>query len=98
MQIKYEVGETPQQWHGKLYVSSGQMRFDLQNSPHEGPIVLTNFATQTDDVLLPPMKAYVEHRIDDSRSRGPALGDARFTILALNTRAGVLIRLNGGPS
>ena len=73
MQIKYEVGETPQQWHGKLYVGSGHMRFDLQNPPHEGPIVLTNFATQTDDVLLPPMKAYVEHRIDDPRSRGPAL-------------------------
>ena len=72
MQIKYEGGESPQQWHGKLYVASGYMRYDLQNPPNEGPIILTNFATQTDDVLLPPMKAYVEHRIGDPHARGPA--------------------------
>jgi hypothetical protein len=72
MQIKYEVGEAPQQWHGKLYVSTEHMRFDMQNPPHEGPIVLTNFSTQTDDVLLPEMKAYVEHPVDDPHARGPA--------------------------
>lgn len=73
MQIKYELGESPQQWHGKLYVSSGHMRFDLRNPPNPTPIILTNFATQMDDVLLPPMKAYIEHPIDDPHSRGPAL-------------------------
>ena len=73
MQINYDVGETPQQWHGKLSVSSEHMRFDLHNPPHDGPIVLTNFATQTDDVLLPEMKAYVEHPVGDPHARGPAL-------------------------
>jgi len=73
MQIKYELGESPQQWHGKLFVDRGHMRFDLQNPPNEGPIILTNFATQTDDVLLPPMKTYIEHPINDPHSRGPAL-------------------------
>jgi hypothetical protein len=73
MQIKYEIGETPQQWHGKLYVDSGHMRLELQNPPNPSPIVLTNFATQTDDVLLPPMKTYIEHPIGDPHSRGPAL-------------------------
>ena len=41
--------------------------------PTRVPVVLTNLATQTDNGLLSPMKAYVEHRIDDLCSLGPAL-------------------------
>jgi hypothetical protein len=73
MQIDYLAGAEPQHWHGKLQVDGGHMRFDLQNPPHQGPTVLTNFATQTDDVLLPPMKTYVEHPVSDAHARGPAL-------------------------
>jgi hypothetical protein len=72
MQINYGQDSESQQWHGKLYVGSEHMRFDLQNPPHEGPNVLTNFATQTDDVLLPEMKAYLEHPVGDPHARGPA--------------------------
>lgn len=74
-QINYELGESPQQWHGKLYVGSTNMRFDIETDKpaDQRPILLTNFATQTDDVLLPAMKAYIEHRVDDQHSRGPAL-------------------------
>jgi len=57
-QIKYELGESPQQWHGKLYVGSTNMRFEIQtaNPSDQRPVLLTNFATQTDDVLLPAAK------------------------------------------
>jgi hypothetical protein len=74
-QIKYELGESPQQWHGKLHVGSEHMRFEIEtaNPSDQRPILLTNFATQTDDVLLPAMKAYIEHPIGDPHSRGPAL-------------------------
>ncbi len=80
MQIKYELGDTPQQWHGKLFVDGGHMRFDLHNPPHETPSVLTNFATQTNDVLFPQMKAYLEHPVGDPHAVGPSLAmrDLRF--------------------
>lgn len=80
MQIKYEKGETPQQWHGKLLVDSGHMRFDVQNSPQQTPIFLTNFATQIDDVLIPQAKAYIEYPVGDPHAAGPALAmrDLRF--------------------
>lgn len=73
MQIKSDQPPNPPEIHGKLYVDGGHMRYETQVPNKVGPIVLTNFATQTDDVLLPPMNAYIEHSMDDPHARGPAL-------------------------
>ena len=78
--MKYDLGDTHQEWHGKLLVDSGHMRLDIHNPPEQTPIFLTNFATQTDDVLIAQAKAYLEHPIGDPRAVGPALAmrDLRF--------------------
>jgi hypothetical protein len=61
------------------------MRFETQVPKKVGLIVLTNFVTQTDDVLLPPMKAYLEHPIDDQHSRGPAVAMRDLRAYDLNS-------------
>jgi hypothetical protein len=56
---------------GKMYVSSEHMRMDMQSGgPGGGAIMITNFASQTTDTLMPAQHMYMEFKADQQGRRG----------------------------
>lgn len=59
---------------GKIYVSPQAMRMDMQGE-HEANII-TTFATQTVDIVMPQQHMYMEHRAgENAMHRGPNVSD-----------------------
>jgi hypothetical protein len=65
-------GEMTRNINGKLYFGSGQMRMDVQGGGRSGSIVLTDFKTQTVDILMPEQHLYLEQKV--GALAGPAAG------------------------
>ncbi len=55
---------------GKIYVSQQHMRMEMGGGPGGGPIMITNFATQTMDTLMPQQHMYMEFKADQMRRPG----------------------------
>ena len=54
---------------GKVYAGNGHIRMNMESGGHATALI-TDFATQTTDVLLIDQKMYLEHKVDALR-RGP---------------------------
>ena len=62
---------------GKIYMSREHMRMDMtgtQGAPGGGAIMITNFATQTSDTLMPEQHMYMEFKADQMQGRRPGMG------------------------
>jgi len=60
---------------GKMYFGSGHMRMDMQSAgggPHGGSSIITDFKTQTTDILMPEQHMYMEHKAGETQ--GPRSG------------------------
>ena len=47
---------------GKMYFGSGHMRMEMQGGPRGGGILITDFKTQTTDILMPEQHMYMESK------------------------------------
>ena len=74
MEFSSRGARTPQEMNGKIYVNSGHLRMDMQ-SPAAGSVIITTFATQTSDVLMPQQHMYMEFKADQNMARrmGPSI-------------------------
>jgi hypothetical protein len=62
--------------NGKMYVGQGAMRWDMQGEGERQAIMITHFATQTSDMLMPQQHMYMEFKADQNRMhRGPNTSD-----------------------
>jgi hypothetical protein len=59
-----------QDMDGKIYIGSGHMRMNMENAGRETAII-TDFATQTVDILMPQQQIYMEHKADEAAAHGP---------------------------
>jgi hypothetical protein len=64
---------------GKLYFGSGHMRMDMQGGPRVAGIIITDFKTQTIDILMPETHMYMEPKADDipGHRRGGMMPDIK---------------------
>jgi hypothetical protein len=46
--------------NGKMYVTQGHIRMDMDTGPHGASILITNMASQTTDMLMPQQHMYME--------------------------------------
>jgi len=61
---------------GKLYVSPQAMRMDMQGEGAREANIITTFATQTVDIIMPQQRMYMEHRAGENpMHRGPNTSD-----------------------
>ena len=61
---------------GKLYVSPQAMRMDMTGEGQHRADIITTFATQTVDIIMPQQKMYMEHRAgENAMHRGPNTSD-----------------------
>ncbi len=76
MQISsMQAGPANRDMSGKLYVDQQAMRMDMQ-SAEGGANIITTFATQTTDIIMPQQHMYMEHRAGDNpMHRGPNTSD-----------------------
>jgi Domain of unknown function (DUF4412) len=58
---------------GKLYFSSSHIRMEMQAGPRGGSIMITDFKTQTTDILMPEQHMYMEHKADEMAGRRPGM-------------------------
>jgi uncharacterized protein DUF4412 len=65
-------GDMTRDMNGKMYFGSGHMRMDVQGGPRGSSIILTDFKTQTIDILMPEQHIYLEHKA--GAMAGPAAG------------------------
>lgn len=70
MQITSTGARGPADMNGKLYVGSGHMRMDMEMQGQQSAVI-TDFATQTVDILMIQPKMYMEHNMGQMQRRGP---------------------------
>lgn len=46
---------------GKIYLGHGHMRMEMQGGPRGQSIIITDFKTQTTDIVMPEQQMYMEH-------------------------------------
>ena len=61
----------PRDMNGKIYFGQGHMRMDMQGGGPGGgqSIIITDFKTQTTDILMPAQQMYMEHHAGDMPGR-----------------------------
>lgn len=63
---------------GKIYMAHEHMRMDMtgmQGGPGGGGVIMiTNFATKTNDTLMPEQHMYMEFKADQTQGRRPGMG------------------------
>ncbi len=59
---------------GKIYMAHEHMRMDMQGGPGGGAVMITNFATQTTDTLMPEQHMYMEFKADQMQGRRTSIG------------------------
>jgi hypothetical protein len=72
-----QAGPANRDMNGKIYVSQGAMRMDMQGGgPMGQAIIINTFATKTVDILMPQQRMYMEHKAGDNpMHRGPNTSD-----------------------
>jgi hypothetical protein len=76
MQMTSSRSEGQRQMNGKMYVGQGAMRMDMQGEGPRQAVMITHFATQTTDMLMPQQHMYMEFKADENRMhRGPNTSD-----------------------
>ena len=65
-------GDLTRNMTGKMYLGTGHMRMDVQGGPRGGVVMITDFKTQTSDLLMPEQHMYMEFKA--GTSAGPAAG------------------------
>ncbi len=58
---------------GKIYFGHDHMRMEMQGGPRGPSVILTDFKTQTTDVLLPQQQMYIEHKMGEMAGRRPGM-------------------------
>jgi len=58
---------------GKMYFGSGHVRMDVAGGPRGGSIVITDFTTQTTDILMPEQHMYMEHKAGEMAGHRPGM-------------------------
>lgn len=58
---------------GKMYFGSGHLRMDMQGAPGGGGILITDFKTQTVDILIPEQHMYMEHNAGEMAGHRPGM-------------------------
>jgi Domain of unknown function (DUF4412) len=56
---------------GKIYIGSGHMRLNMDASGGHQTAILTDFTTQTVDILMVQQQMYMEHKTGQPGGRGP---------------------------
>ena len=70
-----QAGPAARDFSGKMYVNPGAMRMDMQ-TPQGGANIITTFATQTVDIIMPQQHMYMEHKAGENpMHRGPNTSD-----------------------
>jgi hypothetical protein len=54
---------------GKMYFGHDHMRMEMQGGPHGQSVILTDFKSQTTDIILPEQQMYMEHKMDETAGR-----------------------------
>ncbi len=61
---------------GKMYVDQQAMRMDMNGEGPREAVIITTFATQTVDIVMPQQRMYMEHRAgENAMRRGPDTSD-----------------------
>lgn len=63
-----------QQMNGKMYITPQHMRMDMQGGPRGESIMITTFANQTTDMLMPQAHMYMEFTADQAMAMGRRQG------------------------
>lgn len=58
---------------GKMYFGSGHMRMDMPGGPRGGSIIITDFKTQTTDMLMPEQHMYMESKAGEMAGHRPGM-------------------------
>jgi Domain of unknown function (DUF4412) len=66
-------GGVPHEVAGKMYFASGHMRMDIGSGPGGGSVIITDFKTQTTDILMPAQKMYMEHKAEEMTGHRPGM-------------------------
>ena len=80
MQISSARGNPnmPNEINGKFYFTRTHLRMDMQGGPRGGSIIITDFKTQTTDILMPEQHMYMESKASATPSRrGPGTADIK---------------------
>ena len=64
-------GDMTRDMTGKMYFGSGHMRMDMQGGPRGAGVLLTDFKTQTTDILMPEQHMYMEFKAGETQGRRP---------------------------
>ena len=65
-------GDMTRDMSGKMYFGTGHLRMDVQGGLRGGVIMITDFKTQTSDILMPEQHIYLEQKA--GATAGPAAG------------------------
>jgi uncharacterized protein DUF4412 len=58
---------------GKMYFGSEHLRWDMQVGPLGGGSIITDFKTQTTDILVPEQHMYMEYKASEMQGHRPAM-------------------------
>jgi Domain of unknown function (DUF4412) len=64
-------GEMTRDMTGKMYFGTGHMRMDVQGGGRGSSVIITDFKTQTVDILMPEQHLYLEHKAGAMPGHGP---------------------------
>jgi Domain of unknown function (DUF4412) len=65
-------GDMTRDMNGKMYFGSGHMRMDVRGGPGGSSSIISDFKTQTTDILMPEQHIYLEQKA--GAMAGPAAG------------------------
>jgi hypothetical protein len=58
---------------GKMYFGAEHLRWDMQVGQRGGSIMITDFKTQTTNILMPEQHMYMEYKASEMQGRRPAM-------------------------
>ena len=58
---------------GKMYFGSGHIRMDVQGGSHGGSVIITDFKTQTTDIIMPEQHMYMESKAGEMAGHRPGM-------------------------
>ncbi len=67
------AGGAAHEMTGKMYFASGHMRMDMQGGPRGAVNIITDFKTQTTDILMPEQHMYMEHKAGEMSGHRPGM-------------------------
>jgi hypothetical protein len=73
MQFSSTRGSSTHEMDGKIYLTQGHMRMEMQAGPRGQSIMITDFATKTTDMLIPQQHMYMEFTADETQMHRPGM-------------------------